>query len=154
MEATPVILPSHKGMTTFETESMCAAVDLWKGEHDSQAHERREMEKLDFASPGRGYSTPVEKLERRLNQQKTALSKFDKKIQQQQEIGHAIQNEWSHVEGLIEQINSAVEKNGWDYVKQSIKEIPWISSVNAKEKKAKVFLQMNKVSLEKKSNLI
>ena len=140
VEASPVILPSHKGMTIFETESMCAAVDLWKGEHDSQAHERREMEKLDFASPGRGYSTPVEKLERRLNQQKTALSKFDKKIQQQQEIGHAIQNEWSHVEGLIEQINSAVEKNGWDYVKQSIKEIPWISSVNAKEKKAKVFL--------------
>ncbi len=140
VEATPVLLPSHNGMTTFETESMCAAVDLWKGEHDSQAHERREMEKLDFASPGRGYSTPVEKLERRLNQQRTALSKFDKKIQQQQEIGHAIQNEWSHVEGLIDQINSAVEANGWDFVKQSIKEIPWISSVNAKEKKAKVFL--------------
>ena len=91
------------------------------GEHDSQAHERREMEKLDFASPGRGYSTPVEKLERRLQQQKSALAKFDKKIAQQQKLGHAIQNEWSHVESLIEQINAAVEQKWLGFGKENCK---------------------------------
>ena len=140
VEATPILLPSHEGAISFKTDSMCRAVDLWKGEHDSQAHERREMEKLDFASPGRGYSTPVEKLERRLQQQKSALAKFDKKIAQQQKLGHAIQNEWSHVESLIEQINAAVDQNGWDSVKKTAKEIVWISSLNSKDKIARIFL--------------
>ena len=91
---------------------MCLAVDAWRGAHDAGALARREAEKLDIASPGRGFSTEVEKLERRKAQQEKALSEFTKKIEKQQMIGHTIQNNWSHVESLLSQIKESVENNG------------------------------------------
>ena len=84
---------------------------------------RREAEKLDIASPGRGFSTEVEKLERRQAQQEKALAGFAKKIEKQQLIGHTIQNNWSHVESLLAQINEAVEKNGWKETQKMAKQI-------------------------------
>ena len=130
----PVILPSHKGMTILKL-IRCVLLSTYGKVSMTHKPTKKEKWKSWILLHQEEVIPLSRKIRTRLNQQKTALSKFDKKIQQQQEIGHAIQNEWSHVEGLIEQINSAVEKNGWDYVKQSIKEIPWISSVNAKERK-------------------
>ena len=105
-----------------------------------QAHERRNG-KVRFCITRERLFNSSRKTRRRLQQQKSALAKFDKKIAQQQKLGHAIQNEWSHVESLIEQINAAVEQNGfWDSVKKTAKEIVWISSLNSKDKIARIFL--------------
>ena len=48
----------------------------WKGVHDARALARKESELLDQSAPGRGFSTEVEKLERRLIQQEKPLLGF------------------------------------------------------------------------------
>ena len=133
-EASPTLLPAHESKVIMEFPSMCSAVDAWRGAHDAGALARREAEKLDIASPGRGFSTEVEKLERRKAQQEKALSEFTKKIDKQQMIGHTIQNNWSHVESLLSQIKEAVEANGWKETQKMAKQIPWIVSMNAAER--------------------
>ena len=77
------------------------------GAHDANALARREAEALDISSPGRGYSTEVEKLERRLAQQEKALEGFGEKVKKQQAIGHAIQENWTHVETLLNQVKES-----------------------------------------------
>ena len=129
-EASPTLLPAHEGKAILQLENLCQAVDAWKGAHDAGALARREAEKLDIASPGRGFSTEVEKLERRQAQQEKALAGFAKKIEKQQTIGHTIQNNWSHVESLLAQINDSVSKNGWKETQKMAKQIPWIVSMN------------------------
>ena len=129
-EASPTLLPAHEGKAVIEFDNLCQAVDAWQGSHDAGALARREAEKLDIASPGRGFSTEVEKLERRRAQQEKALSGFAKKIEKQQMIGHIIQNNWSHVESLLAQIKESVEKNGWKETQKMAKQIPWIVSMN------------------------
>ena len=74
-----------------EYDTMCEAVDEWLGPHDAHALARREAEALDVAAPGRGHSTDIERLERRLAQQESALEGFAAKVEKQQEIGHLIQ---------------------------------------------------------------
>ena len=133
-EASPTLLPAHDGKPRMEFATLCAAVDAWRGPHDAGALARREAEKLDIASPGRGFSTEVEKLERRKAQQEKALSGFTKKIEKQQLIGHTIQNNWSHVESLLSQIKEAVETNGWKDTQKMAKQIPWIVSMNGAER--------------------
>ena len=133
-EASPTLLPAHDGKPRMEFATLCAAVDAWRGPHDAGALARREAEKLDIASPGRGFSTEVEKLERRKAQQEKALSGFTKKIEKQQMIGHIIQNNWNHVESLLSQIREAVETNGWKDTQKMAKQIPWIVSMNGAER--------------------
>ena len=133
-EATPLLLPSHSGVHSYECTSLCSAIDAWKGHHDANALARREQEKLDAAAPGRGHSTEVEKLERRLKQQEQALEGFAKKIEKQQAIGHAIQEHWTHVETILQQAREAVEKQGWKPVLKGLKENPWVDSGNAAER--------------------
>ena len=134
VEATPFLLPSHSGVHSYECTSLCSAIDAWKGHHDANALARREQEKLDAAAPGRGHSTEVEKLERRLKQQEQALSGFARKIEKQQAIGHAIQQHWTHVETILQQAREAVEKQGWKSVLKGLKENPWVDSGNAAER--------------------
>ena len=133
-EASPTLLPAEVSKVIMEFRILCSAVDAWRGAHDAGALARREAEKLDIASPGRGFSTEVEKLERRKAQQEKALSEFTKKIDKQQMIGHTIQNNWSHVESLLSQIKEAVEANGWKETQKMAKQIPWIVSMNAAER--------------------
>ena len=109
-EASPTLLPAHDGKVIMEFDQLCQAVDAWRGAHDAGALARREAEKLDIASPGRGFSTEVEKLERRQSQQQKALDGFAKKIAKQQMIGHTIQNNWTHVESLLAQVQDSVAK--------------------------------------------
>ena len=134
VEATPLLLPSHSGFHSYQCASLCSAIDAWKGHHDANALARREQEKLDAAAPGRGHSTEVEKLERRLKQQEQALSGFAKKIEKQQAIGHAIQEHWTHVETILQQAREAVEKQGWKPVLKGLKENIWVDSGNAAER--------------------
>ena len=134
VEATPLLLPSHANARSYECASLCSAIDAWKGHHDANALARREQEKLDAAAPGRGHSTEVEKLGRRLKQQEQALEGFAKKIEKQQAIGHAIQEHWMHVETILQQAREAVEKQGWKPVLKGLKENPWVDSGNAAER--------------------
>ena len=130
VEATPILLPQHDGMPRVSMPSLCEVVDAWKGSHDAHALQRREEERFDQAGPGRGQSTEVERLERRKQQQEKALAGFAEKIEQQQSLGHLIQNHWDHVEGLLKQTAAAVEKDGWPAVKKAVKSIAWIVSVS------------------------
>jgi len=139
-EATPLLLPSHAGKITYGCSSLCTAIDAWKGHHDANALARREQEKLDAAAPGRGHSTEVEKLERRMKQQQKALEGFSKKIEKQQAIGHAIQEHWTHVENIRQQARDAVQKQGWKPVLKGLKENPWVDSGNAADRTMKVRL--------------
>ena len=130
-EASPILLPQHDNMPLWTYDSMCEAVDVWKGIHDAAALRRREEERMEQSTgPGRGASTPVERLERRQAQQDKALAGFAKKIEKQQRLGHAIQTHWNHVEDLMQQVAKAVERDGWDVVKKASKSTPWIVSVN------------------------
>ena len=129
-EATPILLANHSGKHCINLPTLCEAVDAWKGAHDAMALARREAEKANVAAPGRGVSTPVERLERRLIQQEKALSGFGSKVEKQQALGHAIQNNWTHVESLLTQVNQAIEENGWDEVKKMAKGIEWIESID------------------------
>jgi predicted ribosome quality control (RQC) complex YloA/Tae2 family protein len=132
-EAWPVILATLRDSEYKEFDKLSVAVDEWMGPHDAQALARREAEQLDIAAPGRGHSTDIEMLERRLAQQEKALSGFGAKVEKQQALGHAIQENWTHVEQLLGQMDEAVETQGWTEVKKSIKKIPWIQSINAAE---------------------
>lgn len=131
VEMSPIELPQHDGLPLVTFDSVCKAVDVWKGAHDASALHRREAERMEQqAGPGRGASTPVERLERRQAQQQKALAGFAQKIDKQQRLGHAIQTHWTHVEDLMNQVGEAVERNGWSAVKKAAKSIPWIVSIN------------------------
>ena len=130
VEATPILLPSHDDMPRVSMPSLCEVIDVWKGSHDAHALQRREEERMDEVAPGRGQSTEVERLERRKAQQEKALEGFGEKIERQQRLGHLIQEHWGHVEGLLNQTNEAVAKDGWDSVKKAVKSIPWILSTS------------------------
>lgn len=129
-EASPTLLPAHQDKAIMQFDQLCQAVDAWRGAHDAGALARREAEKLDIASPGRGFSTEVEKLERRQAQQQKALDGFAKKIAKQQMIGHTIQNNWTHVESLLAQVKNSVSTNGWPATQKMAKQVPWIISMN------------------------
>ncbi|MGY8735703.1 MAG: ribosome rescue protein RqcH [Candidatus Poseidoniales archaeon] len=133
-EATPILLPSHADRVSVRFDTLGAAVDAWKGSHDSAALARREAEKMDIAAPGRGHSTDVERLQRRLVQQESSMISFSEKIDKQQALGHMIQENWTHIESLLSQVDEAVEVQGWKATKKAIKEIAWIVSVNAAER--------------------
>ena len=81
-EATPILLPSHADRVSVRFDTLGAAVDAWKGSHDSAALARREAEKMDIAAPGRGHSTDVERLQRRLVQQEKIYGFFLRKNRQ------------------------------------------------------------------------
>ena len=102
--------------------------------------QRREEERFEQAGPGRGQSTEVEKLERRQAQQQKALEGFSEKIEKQQALGHLIQAHWNHVEGLLDQTNEAVERDGWSAVRKAIKGIPWIVSAAPADRTITVIL--------------
>ena len=133
-EATPVLLPDHEGRTTLPFLGMLEAIDAWWGGHDSDALLRRELEQVNAAAPGRGHSTDVERLERRLAQQEKALEGFHAKVEKQQALGHAVQEHWTHVDGLLAQTREAVERSGWDTVMSAVKGIPWIRSADPAER--------------------
>ena len=65
------------------------AIDAWRGAQDAAAYQRRLVEQ-DAEEDRLG--TPVERLERRRDQQRTALASFERKVGTLQSKGHAIQS--------------------------------------------------------------
>jgi predicted ribosome quality control (RQC) complex YloA/Tae2 family protein len=136
----PIEMPLALGENVFRFATFSAAIDAWKGGPDSAALARREEELLDVAAPGRGHSTAVERLERRLAQQEKALSGFDLKGEGQQSLGHMIQNEWVHVDNLLNQANQAIAEQGFAAVGKMVKSIEWIASIDASKRSMQAFL--------------
>ena len=136
----PIKMPIGVTESVFRFDTFSAAIDAWKGGLDSAALARREEELLDIAAPGRGHSTTVERLERRLAQQEKAISGFDSKGEGQQSLGHEIQNEWVHVDNLLNQVNQAIAEQGFTAVGKMVKSIEWISSINAAKRSIEAFL--------------
>jgi predicted ribosome quality control (RQC) complex YloA/Tae2 family protein len=115
---------------TMPFESLSAAVDAWKGSHDSAALQRREAEKMAaITAPGQTDSD-VQKLGRREAQQEAAVGKLAAKGAKQQDIGKAITDHYEHVENLILQVKDSVDQIGWDDTRKAIKKIPWIDSAD------------------------
>ena len=115
---------------TMPFESLSAAVDAWKGSHDSAALQRREAEKMAaITAPGQTDSD-AQKLGRREAQQEAAVGKLAAKGAKQQDLGKAITEHYEHVENLILQVNESVEEKGWDETRKAIKKIPWIDSAD------------------------
>ena len=139
-EAWPIVLATKENSKRTDFDSLSEAVDAWMGPYDASALSRREAEALDVASPGRGYSTDIERLERRLNQQEKALEGFGTKVEKMQDLGHQIQNNWTHVEQLLAQMNEAVNTQGWEAVKKLIKNIEWIQSLDIPDRSFAAYL--------------
>ena len=115
---------------TMEFESLSAAIDAWKGGYDASALARREADKLaEITAPGQTDSEE-EKLARREGQQVAAVGKLTTKGAKQQEIGKSIQENWGHVESLLNQVTHSIEEIGWDETRKAIKKIDWIESAN------------------------
>ncbi|CAI8336768.1 MAG: Uncharacterised protein [Marine Group II euryarchaeote MED-G33] len=128
VEVGPVALSGDT--LTMEFESLSTAIDAWKGGHDSSALARREAEKMaEITAPGQTDSE-AEKLARREDQQASAIDKLTVKGEKQQNIGKSIQNNWGHVESLLNQVKQSVDDVGWDETRKAIKKIGWIESAD------------------------
>ena len=128
LEVGPIQLPEDT--LTIEFESLSHAIDAWKGGYDSSALSRREAEKIaEITAPGQSDSEE-EKLSRREGQQAAAVEKLTAKGTKQQDIGKMIQENWDHVESLLNQMNQSIEERGWDQTRSAIKEIEWIESAD------------------------
>ena len=115
---------------TMEFESLSHAIDAWKGGYDASALARREAEKLaETTAPGQADSEE-EKLARREGQQVAAIDKLTTKGAKQQDIGKSIQENWGHIESLLNQVRDSIDEVGWDETRTAIKKIDWIESAN------------------------
>ncbi|MDP7329465.1 MAG: ribosome rescue protein RqcH [Candidatus Thalassarchaeaceae archaeon] len=115
---------------TMQFDSLSHAIDAWKGGYDASALARREAEKLaEISAPGQTDSEE-EKLSRREGQQAAAVDKLTAKGAKQQEIGKSIQENWEHVESLLNQVTNSIDEIGWDETRKAIKKIHWIESAN------------------------
>ena len=128
VEVGPVQLSGDALIVEFE--SLSQAIDAWKGGFDASALSRREAERLaEITAPGQTDSEE-EKLARREDQQAAAVDKLSEKGAKQQDIGKAIQENWTHVESLLNQVRTSVDEIGWDDTRTAIKKIDWIESAD------------------------
>ena len=139
-EALPFALPAHDASPLIEFDSLSDAVDAWKGGHDAAALARRQEEKAGQMQEGRRPMDVGDQLGRRATQQSQAIERFHAKADVQQRLGKEIQDNWAHVEELLQQTRQAVEAHGWDEVRQQVRDIEWIESIDAGKKNVMVYL--------------
>ena len=90
----------------IEVSSLSFAFDCVFGPHDAAAYIRREEENLQNSQNNQEEG---EKLIRRATQQRTAIERFLDRAEVSQKLGLSIQDNWSHVESIITQFNTALE---------------------------------------------
>ena len=140
VEVVPFLLPQHEGMISIDYPLFAQAVDSWKGGWDATATARRAQEKAAELVEERQRSDEGSALERRLLQQERAITGFHAKAESQQTLGISIQNNWEHVDMIINQTIKAVEDDGWDSVRKKLREIEWIESVDPAKRTMKAYL--------------
>jgi predicted ribosome quality control (RQC) complex YloA/Tae2 family protein len=108
--------------------SLSLAYDAVFGSHDAAAFIRREEERL--VESGEDEGEKQAKLDRRAAQQSAAIDRFHERAAITQELGKAIQDNWEHVDSLLNQFNDAVTLDGWQSVEDKIYDVPWIDSAD------------------------
>ncbi len=137
IEIAPINLPYLDEKLMIKVSSLSFAFDCVFGSHDAAAYIRREEENLQNSQNNQEGG---EKLIRRATQQRTAIVRFLDRAEVSQKLGLSIQDNWSHVESIITQFNTALENEGWDGISEKIYEIPWIGEINPSKKKIIAYL--------------
>ena len=130
-EISPIDLKYLNSELSIEIETLCSGYDAAFGSHDASAFIRREEEKL--VQIGQDEGEKKAKLERRADQQRNAIERFLSQAAINQELGKAMQDNWSHLEAIIIQFNDAISKYTWQEVAEKVREIQWIDRLNPKK---------------------
>ena len=126
-EFSPIALPFMNTELMVEIDSLSGAYDAIFGTHDAIAYIRREEEKL--AAAGEDEEEQRAKLNRRAEQQKSAITRFESQAVLTQELAKSIQDNWTHVDDLLSQVNSFIEADSWQALESKTGEIVWIDRV-------------------------
>lgn len=127
-EFSPIELPFMDGNLQVGIENLSAAYDAVFGAHDAIAYIRREEEKL--AAAGEDEEEQRAKLDRRASQQRSAIDRFESQAALTQELAKSIQDNWTHVDDLLSQVNALIESEGWQTLDSKVGEVAWIDRVD------------------------
>ena len=130
-EISPIDLKYLNSELSIEIDTLCSGYDAAFGSHDASAFIRREEEKL--VQIGQDEGEKKAKLERRADQQRNAIERFLSQAAINQELGKAMQDNWSHLETIMNQFNDAISKYTWQEVAEKVREIQWIDRLNPKK---------------------
>ena len=130
-EISPIDLKYLNSELSIEIETLCSGYDAAFGSHDASAFIRREEEKL--VQIGQDEGEKKAKLERRADQQRNAIERFLSQAAINQELGKAMQDNWSHLETIMNQFNDAISKYTWQEVAEKVRKIQWIDRLNPKK---------------------
>ncbi len=138
-EIAPIDLKYLDQDLSVEIPTLCHGYDSVFGSHDASAFSRREEEKL--VSIGEDEGEKKAKLERRADQQKSAIDRFLSQAAINQELGKAMQENWPHLENIMKQFNEQISKHTWQEVTEMSRDIPWIDRLNPEKGKFGVSLR-------------
>ena len=127
-EFSPIELPFMDGNLQVGIENLSAAYDAVFGAHDAIAYIRREEEKL--AAAGEDEEEQRAKLDRRASQQRSAIERFESQAALTQELAKSIQDNWTHVDDLLTQVNTLIESEGWQTLDSKVGDVTWIDRVD------------------------
>jgi len=130
-EISPIDLKYLDSELSVEIDTLCSGYDAAFGSHDASAFIRREEEKL--IEIGQDEGEKKAKLERRADQQRNAIGRFLSQAAINQELGKAMQENWSHLETIMSQFNEAISQFTWQEVSEKIREIQWIDRLDPKK---------------------
>jgi predicted ribosome quality control (RQC) complex YloA/Tae2 family protein len=137
-EMAPVDVPYLDIRLSTDLETLSSGFDIIYGMHDAAAFLRREEEKLIQSGNDEGERRA--KLDRRSEQQKSAIDKFLERAAVSQEIGKSIQDNWNHVNNILEQFNKATANENWQTIENKVSKIPWIGKINPSKRTIVAYL--------------
>ena len=137
-EIAPIDLRYLDESISIEIPTLCSGYDSVFGPHDASAFIRREEEKL--VSIGQDEGEKKAKLDRRADQQRTAIDRFISQAAIKQELGKAMQENWTHLEDIMKQFNEQISKLTWQEVAEKSRDIQWIDRLNPEKGTFVVFL--------------
>ncbi len=127
-EFSPINLPFMDSSLRAKIANLSEAYDVIFGAHDAIAYIRREEEKLVAA--GEDDEEQKAKLDRRAAQQRSAIERFESQAILTQELAKSIQENWTHVDDLLGQVNSLIANEGWQTLDSKIADVVWIDRID------------------------
>ena len=127
-EFSPINLPFMDSSLRAKIANLSEAYDAIFGAHDAIAYIRREEEKL--AAAGEDDEEQKAKLDRRAAQQRSAIERFESQAALTQELAKSIQDNWTHVDDLLGQVNSLIANQGWQTLDTKIADVVWIDRID------------------------
>ena len=127
-EFSPINLPFMDSSLRAKIANLSEAYDVIFGAHDAIAYIRREEEKL--AAAGEDDEEQKAKLDRRAAQQRSAIERFESQAILTQELAKSIQDNWTHVDDLLGQVNSLIANEGWQTLDSKIADVVWIDRID------------------------